>query len=185
MNLLFRMLFVFISSFFKPRIHTLTDETSLRLSVLPNDLDINGHMNNGRYFTIMDLGRFDLVLRTGLMKLMMREKSVPVLGSAKIRFRLPLMPFQEFDLKTRIIAWDEKWVYIEQKFVIVSGQKKDAIAAIAILKGSFYSQSKNKTVPTAELLHLINHDEPSPEMPDYLTKWIESEEMLKASSSRE
>jgi acyl-CoA thioesterase FadM len=185
MNLIFRMLFVFITSLFKPKIDNLTATTSLRLRVLPNDLDINGHMNNGRYFTIMDLGRFDLILRTGLLKMMMREKSVPVLGSAKIRYRLPLLPFQAFDLKTRIIAWDEKWVYIEQKFVIASGEKKNALAAIAVLKGSFYSNKTKTTVPTAELLHLINHDEPSPEMPDYLVKWIESEELLRGKSNRE
>lgn len=179
MNLFFRMMFVLIASFLKPRIKSLFAETSLRLRVLPNDLDINGHMNNGRYFTIMDLGRFDLVLRTGLMKLMMAEKSVPVLGSAKIRFRLPLMPFEPYDLVTRIVGFDDKWAYIEQKFVKVSGTKTGAVAAIAILKGSFYSHKNKTTVPTKELLHLIGHDEPSPALPDYVLKWIEAEESMK------
>lgn len=179
MNLFFRMLYVFVASFFKPRIVTMLTENRLRLRVLPNDLDINMHMNNGRYFTIMDLGRFDLVLRTGLMRLMMREKSVPILGSAKIRFRLPLMPFEPYDLTTRIIGWDDKWAYIEQKFIVVRGEKSGAVAAIAILKGSFYSSKTKTTVPTKDLLHMIGHDEPSPALPDYVIKWQDAEDSLR------
>ena len=179
MNLFFRMLFVFIASFFKPRISSMLDETTLRLRVLPNDLDINMHMNNGRYFTIMDLGRFDLVLRTGLMRMMMREKSVPILGSAKIRFRLPLMPFEPFNLVTRVVGWDDKWAYIEQKFIKVSGDKAGAVAAVAILKGSFYSKKTKTTVPTHDLLHLLGHDEPSPPLPEYIVKWQDAEDSLR------
>lgn len=180
MNLFFRMLFVFIRAFFKPKITSLFSENTLRLRVLPNDLDINMHMNNGRYFTIMDLGRFDLVLRTGLMTLMMREKSVPILGSAKIRYRLPLMPFEPYDLVTRIVGFDDKWAYIEQKFVKVSGDKKGAVAAIAILKGSFYSNKTKTTLPTQELLALIGHAEPSPSLPLYVSKWIEAEHEMRS-----
>ena len=36
-----------------------------------NDLDINFHMNNGRYMTICDLTRVDLFVRSGLGKLML------------------------------------------------------------------------------------------------------------------
>jgi acyl-CoA thioesterase FadM len=173
------MLWVFITSFFKPRISSMLAETTLRMRVLPNDLDINMHMNNGRYFTIMDLGRFDLVLRTGLMRMMMDEKSVPILGSAKIRYRLPLMPFEPFDLVTRIVGWDDKWAYIEQKFIKVTGEKTGAVAAIAILKGSFYSNKTKTTVPTKDLLHLLGHDEPSPPLPEYVVKWQSAEDQLR------
>ena len=182
MNLIFRMIWVFIASFFKPRISSMLDETTLRLRVMPNDLDINMHMNNGRYFTIMDLGRFDLVLRTGLMRMMMNEKSVPILGSAKIRFRLPLMPFEPFDLVTRVVGWDDKWAYIEQKFIKVEGEKAGAIAAIAILKGSFYSNKVKATVPTQDLLASLGHTEPSPQMPDYVVKWQVAEDSLRDST---
>ena len=34
--------------------------------VQPLDLDLNLHMNNGRYLSIMDLGRFDLMLKAGV-----------------------------------------------------------------------------------------------------------------------
>mgnify|MGYP003290859366 CR=1 FL=1 len=35
------------------------DDSRVCFRVLPNDCDVNLHMNNGRYWTIMDLGRAD------------------------------------------------------------------------------------------------------------------------------
>ena len=37
------------------------DVGRIRLRVLPTDLDVLGHMNNGVYLSIFDLGRFDLL----------------------------------------------------------------------------------------------------------------------------
>jgi acyl-CoA thioesterase FadM len=34
--------------------------------VLPNDIDINGHMNNGRYLTMLDLRIVEYFIRVGL-----------------------------------------------------------------------------------------------------------------------
>src|SRR5207253_9062755 len=36
--------------------------------------DTNGHMNNGRYLTLLDLGRLDLLLRIGAARPAMRKK---------------------------------------------------------------------------------------------------------------
>ena len=49
MNLILRMLAVLLASYFKPRLPVEKPVNSLSLRVLPNDLDINLHMNNGRY----------------------------------------------------------------------------------------------------------------------------------------
>ena len=38
----------------------------IRLTTLPTDIDILRHMNNGRYLSLFDLGRWDLLIRTGL-----------------------------------------------------------------------------------------------------------------------
>lgn len=179
MNLYFRVLWVLIASFFRPHVTDVLQGGVLRCRVLPNDLDTNGHMNNSRYLTIMDLGRFDLVLRTGLMHMMLKQKSVPILSAAKIRYRLPLNPFQPFDLHTRIICWDEKWFYIEQRFVIITGEKKGAVAAIALVKGSFFNQQTKNTVPTEDVLRHLHWSGPSPAFPSHIVKWQEAEEALK------
>ena len=180
MNLYFRVLWVLLSSFFKPKIVSILETSVLKSRVLPNDLDFNMHMNNGRYLTIMDLGRFDLVLRAGLLQIMLKQKSVPILGAATVRYRLPLDPFQSYELHTRIVAWDSKWAYMEQRFIIAdNGPKHGAIAAIALVKGSFYDQKNRKTVPTKDVLELAGLSVESPIIPEHIAEWQKAENFLR------
>lgn len=179
MNLLLRVLYVFISSFFKPKIDDILAPSLLKLCVMPNDLDFNMHMNNGRYLTIMDLGRLDLIARTGLLKIMVQERSVPILASAKIRYRLSLDPFQTYTLQTQILAWDEKWFYIEQRFLMGSGPKKGEVAAIGLVKGCFYNNQNKATVPSADVLNAIGYTQPSPVLPQHIIDWQKAEDTLK------
>jgi acyl-CoA thioesterase FadM len=179
MNLLLRVLYVFISSFFKPKIGDILAPSLLKLAVLPNDLDFNMHMNNGRYLTIMDLGRLDLILRTGLLKIMVQQKSVPILASAKIRYRLSLDPFQQYTLQTQILGWDEKWFYIEQRFIMGKGPKEGEIAAIGLVKGCFLNNNTKSTVPSMDVLTAIGANPYSPPLPQHIIDWQRAEETLK------
>ena len=180
MSLFLRTLWVYLLSFFRPRISDILALATVNFYVLPNDLDTNIHMNNGRYLTIMDLGRFDLVLRTGIFGQMFKQNAMPVLSAAQMRWRLPLQPFQKYTLETRVICWDEKWVYMEQRFIICGGPKNKAVAAIGIVKGGFYSNARRETVPTQEILKSLNLDKQSPAMPDHVREWQAAEEHLKA-----
>lgn len=179
MNLLLRVLYVFLASLWKPKITNMLLPARLKLYVLPNDLDFNLHMNNGRFLTIMDLGRLDLILRSGLLKMMVRQQSVPILASAQMRYRHPLDPFQPYYLETRLIAWDPKWMYLEQRFILARGPKAGEIAAIGLVKGCFYDQRSRTTVPSADLMKLINHPDPSPPLPAHIAEWLKAEEALR------
>lgn len=183
MNLFIRAFLVLICSFFKKRTDDPLQTFKLRMHVWPTDLDTNMHMNNGRYLTLMDLGRMDMVIRNGLMAEMFKIGAIPVLSAAQVRYRIPLFHLQSYDMETRVVCWDEKWVYMEQKFVIAKGKKAGAIAAIAILKGSFFSPKKRETVPSSELIRLIGFEGASPEFPDYILKWRDAEESLRTVTS--
>jgi acyl-CoA thioesterase FadM len=105
------------------------DTSIITLHVLLNDLDLNWHMNNGRFLTIMDLGRMDLLKRTGTLDMAVKNKWMPIVGNATIDFRRPLKLWQKYELHTRICRWDEKWLYIEHIFyshdkLIAKGQIK-------------------------------------------------------------
>ena len=156
MNLIFRLIWVLLAAFRKPAVDIL-DETRIRLRVLPNDLDTNIHMNNGRYLTIMDLGRMDLTIRSGLWRAMRDNKWYPVVGSAKMTFRRPLDPFQAYELTTQVIGWDDKWIYMEQHFLV--GER---VHARGVLKALFLKDGKK--VPSTELAHALGHDEASPQI---------------------
>lgn len=148
------------------------DPSVLHFRVWPNDLDFNFHMNNGRYLTLMDLGRMDLVARAGLLPLMRANKWYPVLGNCMIRFRRPLQPFEKFKLTTRIIGWDEKWVYLVQRFDNAKGQP----AALALVRGLFGSPAGS--VPPPQVMQALKDRTPSPDLPEWVKNWGESDEAL-------
>ena len=179
MNLYIRFFWHLIMALFGKPIESILSVSRLRFHVLPNDLDLNMHMNNGRYLTIMDIGRTDFVIRSGIFKKVIRAGQIPVLASATIRYRVQLEPFRHYELQTRIVCWDEKWAYMEHRFVILKGKKAGEVAAIAIVKGAFYDRKKKATVPTDKLIKAIGFDGPSPAIPAHIQKWIESEEALR------
>lgn len=149
MNLYLRLIYTIFISWRQGRAN-LAEAQDLSFRAWPHDLDINLHVNNGRYLTLMDLGRVQLMLRLGMGRKILAEGWMPVIGSVHMRYRRSLPPFKGFRLETRIVAWDEKWFYIEQKFL--AGQE---LMAVGIVKGLF--RSKTGTVPVATLLDLTGN----------------------------
>jgi acyl-CoA thioesterase FadM len=126
------------------------DPCVTRFRVNPFDLDINLHMNNGRYLSIMDLGRMDLMLRAGVFWRLMLRGYYPVVVSESIRFRRSLDPFQSFEVITVIEAWDEKDFFMTQKFV-----RKGVVVAEGYIKARFRQRGRNGSLPTAETFELM------------------------------
>ena len=176
MNLIFRVLGVLWRYLLDRRRRDPLAPSVLTFRVLPNDLDPNWHMNNGRYLTIMDLGRFDLTLHTGLMALILRRRWMPVLGGATIEYQRSLRPFQRYTLTTRVVGWDEKWLYMEQLF-----ESEGRRVATALVKGIVVGRAGN--VPTAEVMRELGIDLPSPPFPAHLQAWIGGASALRASAS--
>ena len=116
MNLIFRMVYVFILSLFRERLSADKLVSQLSLRVMPNDLDINFHMNNGRYLTICDLNRVDLFLRSGLMKTMFKRGWIPLIAEHTMTYKKSLNMFEKFDVSLKVTGWDEKYFYMEHIF---------------------------------------------------------------------
>jgi acyl-CoA thioesterase FadM len=167
MNLLFRLIKVVIKAIRGPRVEPLGDSL-ISLRVWPNDLDMNLHMNNGRYLTLMDLGRIDLTIRTGIGRVALRERWRPMVAAATIRFRRGLPPFQRYDLRTRMLCWDQKWFFMEQRFE-VAGE----VYATALIKGVFVGP-REKISPQV-VAQAIGHDGVSPPMPEQVAAWLKWE----------
>ena len=118
MNLIFRMMALLIKSFFKSELPVEKPKNSLRLRVLPNDIDINLHMNNGRYLTICDLTRIDMFIRTGLAKTMLKEKWMPVISEHTMKYKKGLKLFQKYTINMEVIGWDEKSFKMLHTFIV-------------------------------------------------------------------
>lgn len=171
MNLILRMLRVLIAARFRPRVSAL-EETVVAFRVWLNDLDVLLHMNNGRYLTIMDLGRNDAYIRTGMSALVRRQGWFPVVAGETIRFRESLNPLQRYDLRTRVLGWDDRSFYIRQTFVVAGRE-----AAIGVVRVRFLRRSGG-TVGAGEVAQALMPGVSSPALPAYVTTWRESESEL-------
>jgi len=167
MSIWFRFFWVVISGFFRKPLQA-SDVSVLHQRVWPDELDINVHMNNAKYLAVMDLGRTDWIVRSGGWKLMRYEKMSPVVGGAMVRYRRSLKLFQSYLLKTRLLGWDERWLYIEQIM-----QCRDGIACLAVQRTTF--TRAGKLVPPAELAAKLGLDPAAMPAPDWTRSWNESE----------
>ena len=79
MNLYLRLLFLLVRLINVQRRGVLED-SRVSFRVMPNDCDINLHMNNGRYLSFMDLGRLHLVAQVGLLRIVIKNRWKPVLA---------------------------------------------------------------------------------------------------------
>ena len=73
-------------------------------------------MNNARYFAWMDIGRLDLLNRSGMFSVMKRNNWFPVVADEKISFGKSLDLFDSVLLETKLHGWDAKNFYIQQQF---------------------------------------------------------------------
>jgi acyl-CoA thioesterase FadM len=80
--------------------------------VWPSDLDTLLHMNNGKYLSIMDLGRMDLMLRSGTWPRLKAAGWYPVLAGQTIAYYRSLNPWKTFEVHTRILGFDDRWGFL-------------------------------------------------------------------------
>jgi hypothetical protein len=68
---------------------------------------------------------------------------------------------------------------MEHRFIINGGKKDGAVAAIGLVKGSFFSKKTRGTIPTGDIMAAIGLTDQSPPIPGYLQRWQESEDALR------
>lgn len=168
MNLYFRLLIAFIRGWFLSDIRA-TDELSRKLRVLPNDIDINGHLNNGRYTTLVDLLIIEHGVRVGIMAKALKIGWKPMTVSSLISYRKQLKPFERFTVHYRMACWDEKWAYMQFRFVKEDG----SLAAVGYLKCGFVSRRGVVLQKDVEKKFELNRGQC--ELPPAIVKWREAE----------
>lgn len=151
MNLWLRLIWVMLSALWRPALEARGGVSSVRFRVWPHDLDLNMHMNNGRYLTIMDLGRIDFVLRTGLWRPLWRQRWSPIIGAAAIRFRRELRPFERYHVVTRLVAWNDTSAVMEQTFLT----EERRVAARALVKAGFYARADRAYVTVRRVVEAL------------------------------
>ena len=110
-----------------------TEPLASRFRVLPHDIDINLHLNNGRYLQLMDVNRVEWLLRTGVLDFVRKHRWKPILGSTVIHFRRELRLWDTGVASTKLIGWDDRWAYLEHRIETPDGKP----VAIAMARAGF------------------------------------------------
>jgi acyl-CoA thioesterase FadM len=176
MNLWLRLAWTLLRTFFKPAIQV-GDTIECTFRVWPNDLDINAHMNNGRYLTIVDLALIEYFIRCGFFGTLVKRGWRPMLGGAIIHFRRGLQPFQRYTLRFRLACWDERWNYMTYEFV-----RGDVVAAGGISKGAVVGPQG--FVGNAAAYEAVGVSSVSPAEPETVASWRAADMQLMASLAR-
>jgi len=146
------------------------DEFVLNLRVLPNDVDIT-KVTNDRFIALMDLGRMDITFRTGLLKSMFKNKWVPLATFDTIRFRYPLKMFQQYQLKTRVVWWNNTTMYFKQVF-----ERKGRVIASGYVCATFLGS--NGTIPPDEIMAETRQSVTKPDEPEIIAKLRDIESLI-------
>ena len=164
LKLYLRFFWLLITQSFKSRCQV-SGPVVTRMRVYPNDLDINGHVNNGVYLTYADLGRLDMMLRSDVLWPIVRKGWNPVVLAETVRFYKSLKLFQRFEMTTRVLGWDEKNFFLEQRFT-----RGDTLYALVIINARFLIRGGG-SVSTEKLLAVLGIEESSPAVPDWVEQW--------------
>jgi len=140
--------------------------TSFR--VLPTDIDLLGHMNNGRYPSYMDLARVDMTNRTGMSEALAKAGIYAVVGQSSMVYRRSLDLWQRFDIETAVLGGDERAIYLQQRFV-VDGE----LHARGVVQGRFIEKGVGtaKIARVVEVLEAAGIDVLLPELDERVAEW--------------
>lgn len=134
LNLYLRLLWVIFTARRRSVIGEDNLYNEIHTIVLPNDLDLNLHVNNGRYLTLCDFNRVDLFVRAGLAAIMLRDKLVPVVAEHSMTYIKPLYVFNRIKVAMKITHWDEKYFYATHTFyrgsqTVAEGSSKSLVVS--------------------------------------------------------
>ncbi len=173
MNLWLRLIWMLLTVWRRRQVSIL-DSSTLSMSVMPNDLDFNGHVNNGRFLTLADVGRMDFVLRSGAAKAAFRMRALPIVGDSLAKFRRDLKLFERFEIQTRLLGWDNKWTFMEHRFL-----RHDRVLGVVVIRGLF--KGPQGPIAPGDFLAAMRLPAASPALPDWVTDWSRSCDALSQS----
>jgi len=132
------------------------------------DIDLFMELHHARYLNLTELGRLDFSSRIGFLSLMKKQKWGLVIGGASIRYRRRIPFLAEFELTTKLICHDGRWLYFLHEFY-----RKNRICASALIKGGV--TSKDGLVPASQVAEAMGKDNWDNEMPEWVSAWIQAE----------
>lgn len=164
MHMIWRTLWIFLRKRFMTKAH-IGEVTEYSMRVLPTDLDLLMHVNNGIYFSLMDFGRWDMVFRNGVYDACYKKGWYAVVAGETIKFKKSLQLWDKFTLQTQVVGHDEKNFFVQQKFIC-----RGELMATGLVKVRFLKK-KGGSVTPEEIFAQIN-ETPQNKATDLSGEWL-------------
>lgn len=168
MNLFFRLLCIIAVAIFtrKGKASSYRQMSTARFTAAPLDIDLNMHINNGRFLSLADLGRIHFLHKTGVLSGIVKNRWMPLVGKVDIDYKKSIKLFQRFDIKTELVYWDEKWFYFQHTFIV-----NGTVSAVALVKSLLIDRARKKVPPSA-VFALLGETPAPPEIPVSVAHWV-------------
>ena len=125
------------------------------------EIDYNLHKSNSTYFSDMDISRTALVtnllsagFRSGNAELERQGHKGPnnvILGSVHTSYHKEIKPYERYEIRSRVLGWDQKWLIILSTFIRPGAKgKPETILASALSK--YVVKKARYTVPPESCL---------------------------------
>ena len=137
--------------------------------IWPLDIDVWMELNNGRTLTLYDLGRILLLQRTGLVAFLRGRGWAGTVAGASIRYRKRLQMFHKIEMRSRIIGWDARFLYVEQAMF-----RGDTCAGHVLVRTAV--TDRTRLIPMTEAAGLLGAGE-SPALPDWVAAWSAADDL--------
>ena len=133
-----------------------------------SDIDNFLEMNNGRVLTLYDLGRTDFAVRTGLGTQLLKQRWGLVVAGSTIQYRKRIRAFDKVIMKTHIVGFDERWIYVEQSMWVQGKPCSSALLRTGVTE-------RGKVIETARVLESLGKQDWELPPTGYVAEWIESD----------
>lgn len=147
---------------------TFKDTSEIHFRCRLSDIDNFLEMNNGRVFTLYDMGRTDFAVRSGLGRQLLKQRWGLVVAGSTIQYRRRIRAFEKVTMKTKIVAFDERWIYIEQSMWVKDKPCSSALLRTGVTKGG-------KVIETARILAALDQSDWELPPTGYVEEWIVSD----------
>ncbi|MEM7438797.1 MAG: thioesterase family protein [Pseudomonadota bacterium] len=171
MNLYLRLIWALFRTRFMPSL-SIDDTLERTFRVWPNDLDINVHMNNGRYLTMLDLLLVEYFARIGFLRVLMQNNWRPMSGGACITYRRGLKPFQKYRIRYSWAGSNEFWNVMKFEFLTMDGE----LCATGFMKGA--AVGSRGLVPNAKSFEKLGVTQMNRDLPEAARLWLQAEEAM-------
>lgn len=148
----------------RPPTHQLFDVVTQEYRVGLLDIDLNMHLNNAKYLKFMDRCRLEHTVVTGLLNRMIEARCNAVVANTEISYIRELRPYQQFQVHTRILGWDDKYVYYDQRFESQRKLHTHSLLRVANVYGG-------KSISPQTLQEITGFNQISPALPEYVEQW--------------